>query len=177
MSFIFSQSFTEPNSWEIEASKWDYRLLRNTPNYIVEGKGALSILLGETNNHLMQKWGQPYYRDFEFIEKVEYKEEKFNGIFYLYKGRIVEIRYIIIGETPPSFSWNTALGLQQETLYKFKNQDEIIEYILKFYNTPPYLKLKDDLNIYSRGIRFIFSNNLIKEIRIFFPYRLINKEK
>ena len=91
-----------------------YRLLRTNPRYLVEGKGGISILLGETNQDILNRWGEAYYRDYEFIEKIEYKEESFHGFFYLRKGRVIEIGYYCLENIQPSFSWITALGIKKK---------------------------------------------------------------
>ncbi len=162
---IFSLRKISP--WNISPEKWDLRLIRNYPGYLVEGKAGLGVILGETQNQLRKKWGSPSNRDYGSPELLFYKNEKFRGHFLIKKGRIIQIRYFV-SENIPSIQWLTALGLRQEDIEKLNNE-EIMRKILVLYGNVLYTKLKDELIIQNRGIHFLFNKKGIREIRIFPP--------
>jgi len=124
------------------------------------------MLLGESEEKLYQINGKPLFRDYKIPERLSYKSIDFEGSFIIYKGKIIQIRYIIHKNNIESIKWFTALNLHQTQLDNMSIQEQM-NLIIKKYDNPPHIKLKNKLIIYSRGIRFVFNENRIKYIDIF----------
>ena len=166
--------------WSIPPDKWEVRLLRNYPKYLVEGKGAMGVLLGENEQSLLRLWGSPQYRDYNKPELLFYKQSYFKGSFLLKKGRIIQIRLNTSPKIKEQTVWFTALGLREEDFQmqnkeKADNQNtqkiqEMIQKILNVYGDVFYTKLPLELIVQSRGIHFLFNKKGMREIRIFKPF-------
>ena len=153
--------------WQILPSQWDERRFRSFAPYLIEGKGALSILLGEDEVKIRQIWGAPDFRDFASPETLKFNASTFKGNYILYNGRVAEIQYFPSSDSTESVRWFTALGIYQDDLFG-KPEEEQKKYILNLYKNPEtFINIPGLLDVYSRGIRFHFKENLIHRIDIF----------
>lgn len=171
-SFIFANenSLTYTRPWRLPDSAWDRRLLRNYPLYLVEGKGGLRVLLGETEADIVRRNGAPIRRDYFSPETLSYEMPEAAGDFVLYRGKIILIRIKPHKRPTKGVVIRTATGLASEDLVG-KTETEMVKRILFHYGNPRHLYFGHVLNIYSRGIKFRFRKNQIIAMEIFHPRR------
>ena len=165
--FLLARRF-EP--WEIPRSRWDERLLRNHAPYLVEGKGGLSLLLGEREEKLLATWGMPDRRSYSNPERLYYLAPTFQGSYLLYHGRIISIRFNIRKNLPESLQWQTALGLRHEYLENLEVRDSISK-IKEFYKGVETIEFSNHIVIYGKGIGFHFHQGKLNYVEIFKPTR------
>ena len=110
----------------------------------------MKIALGENERVLYRLWGAPTSRDYAMPEKLFYKNPEFEGSFILRKGRIIEIRYHIRNNSAEGQKWRSALGLWQEVLEEF-GQEECLEALSKHYHDTRHIRLAKGLLIPNRG--------------------------
>ncbi len=175
--------------WTLSQDTWDIHLLRTNPTYLVEGKGGLCILLGDRYHTIINRWGQPSYRDYGKPEKIFYHKKTWQGYFIINGGKVKKIVYYVPEKLTNNLFWNTAIGI--DGLKLNGNLSNVKNEIIQIYQTfdeqeqkkilspfnlladpLSFIDLTSELNIYSRGIRFIFSKKRIQEIHIFRPYYL-----
>ncbi len=157
---------TSGERWRPLRGDIDLLLLRNQPNHVIEGIGACGMLLGETEVELRAKYGEPAYRDHASPETLVYTQETFNGAFVLRNGRITEIRLEVEKHKSPSLHFFTPQGLH-ETDLSGKTAAEASAYLSKFYKTRRLRQVGEMVDVYGRGIRFIFRGRTIIRVEIY----------
>lgn len=130
-------------------------LLRNQPRHIIEGMGAASMLLGESEVQLRHKFGAPVYRDHASPETLHYTEETFSAQFRLNNGRITEILLEVEKHKWPSLEWFTALGLHESDL-RGQSAETAAPLLSQFYGTSRLRQVSGKVDVLSRGIGFRF---------------------
>lgn len=146
-------------------------LLRNQPRHIIEGTGAASMLIGESEVQLRHKFGEPAYRDHASPETLYYTEETFSAQFRLKNGRITEILLEVEKHKWPSLEWFTALGLH-ETDLRGHSAETAVPVLSQFYGTRRIRQVADRVDVLSRGIGFRFRGKSViaVEVRAVEPY-------
>jgi len=150
---------------------FDKRKLRNHWPYLAEGNGGMGVLLGEKEAWVTKILGQATRRSFETYDEMYFERRTFNGIVYIYKGRVTRLRYIVQENIVESLKWKTAEGLRQESLEKL-TEAEAKKYIIDFYKNAKYLSKPGTLLMYSRGIMFYWTGDKLRYIEIFEPWQL-----
>ncbi|RME88446.1 MAG: hypothetical protein D6767_10150 [Candidatus Hydrogenedentota bacterium] len=168
----YSLNYVPP--WNLPDFAWDKRLLRNYPLYIVEGKGAMRVLLGETEKEIRLFNGDPVRRDYFSPETLYYELPEANAEFLLKRGRIIQIKVRLKKHSLPNVVWKTAYGLEQEKLQELvkgipqSRKTEVLKnLILSAYKNPDYIWVSPILHIYSRGIAFKIRGGKVEEITVF----------
>ena len=143
----------------------DIMLLRNQPRHIIEGVGAASMLLGESEVQLRHKFGAPAYRDHAAPETLYYTEETFSAQFHLKNGRISEIVLEVEKHKWPSLEWFTALGLHESDL-RGQGAESVAVQLSRFYGTTRLRQVGDRVDVLSRGIGFRFRGKSVIAVTV-----------
>ncbi len=158
------------------SSAKDILLLRNAPHHVIEGTGAAGMLLGETENDLRTRYGEPAYRTYSDPETLVYTEANFNAEYVLKNDRIREIHLEIEKRKSPSLEFFTALGLH-ETQLRGLNSEQAGRFLGEFYRTRRLRVVGNEVDVYGRGIRFRFRGNRLIRLAVYEPQAYGDNEK
>lgn len=135
---------------------------------MIEGTGAAGMLLGETETELRQRYGEPAYRNHADPETLVYTEANFNAEFVLKNDRIVRIHLEVEKHKSPSLEWFTALGLH-ETDLRGVTATEAETKLARFYGTRRLRTVGERVEVYSRGIGFLFKGRRLIRVSVSQP--------
>ncbi len=155
-----------PGVYELPIQTFDRRKLDNYPLYLAESKGALGILLGDSEHDLRLRHGAPDFRDYAAPEILHYNWTYYQGEIKMRNGRVIAIKIKFNPDIKRSTPWLTALGLHEEDLLPLSKQEKIAA-IQRHYATRHQIVLKDRLEIFGRGITFYFTQEDISAIEIY----------
>jgi len=155
--------------WNIPDEKWDKRKLRNHGPYLVEGKGGMQVLIGESEVYVRNALGEPTRRSYGEIDVLYYHRRTYRGEIWLKKGFVARIIFYVQKHKSQSMHWRTALGMRQ-LMIEGKTKKEAVDFILEYYEQPRHLINSKTLNIHSRGILFQWDGDELKKVEIFEPW-------
>ncbi|MES0491132.1 MAG: hypothetical protein ABUK01_14125 [Leptospirales bacterium] len=155
--------------WNISDHQWEKRKLRNHGPYLVEGKGGMQVLIGESEIYVRNSLGEPTRRSYGKNDVLYYQRRTYRGEIWLRKGFVVRIIFYAQKHISQSFHWRTAMGLRQ-LMVQDKSQEEAVDFILEFYEQPRHLVKTNTLNIHSRGILFQWEGDILRKVEIFEPW-------
>jgi len=151
--------------WRILSEYIDITLLRNQPNHLIEGTGGAGMLLGENETDLLMRHGSPDYRTYAHPEVLHYSFPNFSARFLMRQSVIKSITLEIAKNKSVSLEWFTALGLHESDLRALSISDATKK-IAAFYKTERLRTLENAVDVYERGIRFVFAKGRIIEVEI-----------